>query len=541
MIKKEIKRSINKALQEAKITFLPLEIETSKFGDYSTNIALRIHSFDNYQTALEVANYLVARIEKNPLLSKMTVSQPGFINFTINQKEAAKYLPRIAEDPQRYLSTKTNKNKFARVEFISANPTGPLHIGNARGGPLGDSIASVLKASGYKVLREYYNNDIGTQVDIFSESLIGLLKLKIDPKASIEKLPESYQGEYLQELAETIIQKLNLKQIKDIQKNSEVIKNLALRLLIEEILDISKEMGIEFDEIYNESRFQKEGLTQKVIERLNDKGVTKTKDGALWFAPKSDFLEDRESVLIRADGRPTYFADDIAYHELKFKSQPDLVLNILGSNHHGHVPRIQATVAALGYDVNKLKVVLYQYVRVKRGKIIVKMSKRAGNFVTAEEVLKEVGKDAFRFLLLQHSPNSHLDFDLELAKKQSNENPVYYVQYAHARMSSILAKAPENTEKFYPELLKTETEASLTRKILELPSLIDEVAESFAVHKLVFYCIELAEHFHKFYESCQVISSDQKLTYARLQLVQAAKVTLAVSLSLLGVSAPEKM
>lgn len=541
MIKKEIKRVINRVLKEEKISFLSLEIENSKFGDYSTNIALRINSFRNYQTPLEVANYLVARIEKIPLVSKVTVSQSGFINFTINQKEAAKYLPKIVTYPQQYFLTKTNKNKFARVEFISANPTGPLHIGNARGGPLGDSIANLLKASGYKVLREYYNNDIGTQVDIFGESLVGLIKLKIDPKARVEKLPQSYQGEYLQEVARKIIQKLNIKQIKDIQKQSDRIKTLALKLLMDEIVETSKEMGIKFDEIYNESRFQKEGLTQKVIESLNNKGVTKTKDGALWFAPKSDFLEDRESVLVRADGRPTYFADDIAYHELKFKSEPDLVLNILGSNHHGHVPRIQAAVEALGFDVNKLKVVLYQYVRVKRVNDIVKMSKRAGNFVTAEEVLKEVGKDAFRFLLLQHSPNSHLDFDLELAKKQSSENPVYYVQYAHARMSSIIAKVPQNSEKFDNELLKTEQEAILTRKILELPSLIDELAESFAIHRLVFYSIELAELFHKFYENCQVISADQKLTCARLQLVQAAKVTLAQSLSLLGVSAPEKM
>lgn len=539
MIKKEIDNILKMVLEKEEIPFLPYEVASSSFGDYSTNISLRIGSHGIYQTPMEVANLLVAEVKKNRLFSEVTITKPGFINFQINQKEAAKYVSKILEDPEGYGSSKVNSGKIARVEFVSANPTGPLHIGNARGGPIGDVLAQVLSKTGYTVTKEYYDNNIGTQIDLFGSSLIGTIKKEITGQSGDEEV--TYKGEYMDDLAREIKLELKLIDLNELENRSSEIKDLGVRKLFEAVISDCRWMGISFDEIYHENNFQSEGLTEKVIKFLTEKGLTKSHEGALWFAPRDSFLEDKEAVLVRSDGRPTYFADDIAYHKLKFDSKPDLVVNVLGSNHHSHAARLQAAISALGFDVTLYKVILYQYVRVKSGKDVVKMAKREGNFVTASEVLTEVGKDAFRFLLLQHSPNSHLDFDLELAKKESSENPIFYVQYAHARISSLLAKAPKLEEDFDPNLLTTKDEFALIKKMLELPSLVEEVSTSFAVQKLTFYSMELADLFHKFYESCRVISEDSKLTYNRLQLLKSCQITLANTLNLLGVSAPEKM
>ncbi len=541
MIKNEIVKQISTLLKGENLTLESISVEESSFGDYSTSFPLKLTKFKSYQTPIEVAKFFVSKLQKNTLFSEVTATEPGFINFKLNQKEAAKMLLEIIRQEKYYGKTSPNKNKKARVEFVSANPTGPLHIGNARGGPIGDSIASVLEKTGFQVQREYYNNDIGTQVDIFGDSLIALIKTKLGEKQEIVE-EKTYQGEYLEELAEKIIKKLSLTSIETVQNKSEEIKALASVTLSEEIIVDCQAMGISFDEIIKESEFQSSGKTEKVVAKLKKKGLTKEKDSAVWFAPNDAYLKDRESVLVRGDGRATYFADDIAYHEEKFESKPDLVVNILGSNHHGHVPRLQAAIASLGFDANKFKPILYQYVRVRRGNEVVKMSKRAGNYVTAREVLDEVGKDAFRFLLLFNSANSHIDFDLELAKKHKADNPVYYVQYAHARLSSILKKAPPlDLDKFDPGLLTTAQEFSLIKKILEFPDLVFELSESFAIHQLAHYSISLAELFHHFYEKDKVISSNQELTHSRLALIRATKITLENSLSLLGVSAPESM
>ncbi|HEY4695001.1 MAG TPA: arginine--tRNA ligase [Candidatus Nanoarchaeia archaeon] len=538
MIKKDIESIIKKVLEEEKIPTEALLVETSEHADYTTNIALRLGKFGKYHTPIEIANFLVRSLPKSPLISQVKVAPPGFINFTINQKETIKLLPQILNDIERYGYSEINKGKKARVEFVSANPTGPLHLGNARGGPLGDSLAFVLEASGYEVIREYYNNNIGSQVDIFGNSLIGLIKEELG-LGKVESNEKTYQGIFIEELASKLIKEMNLSQQASLEE--EKVKARGVEILFEEIIATCRQMGIEFDEIYHESEVQKE-LTLKVIEELKKKGLTKEKEGALWFAPNDEFLADKEAVLERSDrGRPTYFADDIAYHKIKFENKPDLVVNVLGSNHHGHVPRLLAAIKALGEDVNKYKVILYQYVRLKKGEKIVKMSKRAGNFITADEVLEEVGKDAFRFFLLMHAPNTHMDFDLDLAKETSADNPVYYVQYAHARMNSILKKAPEGLPGANLNLLSSPQEGALTKKILQFPEVIEEISTSFAVHQLPFYAIKLAELFHSFYETHKVISEDPEMTQARLTLVQATKITLANCLKLMGVSAPERM
>ena len=543
MFRNEIKKAIEKALTEEKFSKTDIEITQppdEKFGDYSTNVALKISSLTGDQRPVEIAKKIVPRLKKTTGISKIAIIDPGFINFFLEPKLIQTNIQKIVKEDKSFGSLSINNGKKAKVEFISANPTGPLHIGNARGGPLGDSVANVLELTGYKVIREYYDNNVGSQVGILAKTL----KKKIDGEDSKE---DQYSGSYYKELVQ------KLKKVKE-----EELGSKATALIFEEIIKDAKDMGIEFDEIQHEGDLQENRQTDEVVDFLKSKKLTKEKEGAVWFVPDDKFLEDRESVLVRSNGTYTYFADDIAYHKKKFESNPDLVINILGSNHHGHVPRLQAAIKALGYDPSSykdlqslrprgLKIVLYQYVRVKRGKDIVRMSKRAGNFVTAREVLKEVGKDAFRFFLLSHAPNTHMDFDLELAKQKSESNPVYYVQYAHARASSILKNAQKegfSFEKFSKadiSLLSEPAELTLAKKIQKLPELVEDISESLSVHQLTTYSIEIADLFHKYYEKYRVIGERDDLVEARLNLILATKIALRNTLNLLGVSALEKM
>jgi arginyl-tRNA synthetase len=310
-------------------------------------------------------------------------------------------------------------------------------------------------------------------------------------------------------------------------------------LLYKDILEVCERLNINFDHKVDESSLQEK--LPEALSELKRRSLLVEKEGATWFKMNNQSTEDKEAVVIKSDGSYTYFASDIVYHLEKFKSRYDLIIDVFGSNTAGHVPKLQSLAKAFEFDLEKFKVILYQFVRVKKGNDVVKMSKRAGNFVTAEEVLDEVGKDAFRFLMLMSSPNTHMDFDLELAKKQSNENPVYYVQYAHARTSNILAKAETDFEDFEPSFLETEEEKLLTRKILEFPDLVSEISENLQVHHLTHYAVSLADLFHKFYEGNRVLSEDKSLTKARLALVAATQIVLKNNLSLLGVSAPERM
>lgn len=525
----------------------------AKFGDFSTNVALRLsHEFK--QSPQETAKILTDSLKDLPYVEKLEVAGPGFINFFVKDEYWQKGVSDVLGLGHKYGSNQTGKDKKARVEYVSANPTGPLHFGNARGGPIGDVLASVLEFSGYRVFREYLHNDIGGQVDKLGQSIVNV--------AGGGKLEDQeYKGGYVEELA---------KELK-IDNANEVGKK-AVDILLEEILKDCRDMGIEFDKIFPESEFVNSGGTKEVLDHLKEKGVLKEKEGALWFAPSDEFLNDRETVVVKSDGSFTYFANDITYHNIKFQDGPDLVIDVFGANHHGHVPRLQAVVKALGYDVSKFHVILYQWVRFKRAGELLKMSKRSGTFVTAREVLDEVGRDALRFFILMHDPNSHIDFDLELAKKKSHENPVFYVQYAHARICSILAKTgpvtgflpasarfsgksqrnsvddvelravgspPTDATRF--ELLNSDYELDLIKQISKLPELVCDITESFAVHRLTVYAVELADSFHRFYENCMVIGEEKDLMEARIALISATKIALENTLSLLGVSAPEKM
>lgn len=550
MLRTEIKSLLSKILAEKFVTEripnFSVEVpENEEHGDYFTNIALvlaKILGKKPMEAAEELVNALQATCLAGRQASyKLQAVKPGFINFFVQPEILHKELVEILKKEDKYGDLKIGKGKKARVEYISANPTGPIHVGNARGGPIGETISRVLEKSGYKVLREYFHNDTGSQVEKLGQIIWYWYKKEMGENP---EFPEGgYQGEYPKEVAKKVLKKLGNKLS---EKDLPQITNFAIEKIWEENKETLKKLGVEFDEIIKESEILVSGKTQKVIEKLKKLGVAIEHDGALWLSTGGE-LEEKESVLIRSNDQPTYFASDAAYHREKFESGNDLVIDILGSNHHGHVPRLMALAKIFKFDPEKFIVVLYQYVRIRRGVEVIKMSKRAGNFVTAKEVLDEVGRDSFNFFVLMHSANSHIDFDLELAKKQSQENPVYYVQYAHSRCCSVLAKAKtqhlttDTKHLTSINLLKEKEELGLIKKMIQFPEVVEDTARDFQVQRIPRYALELAKIFHNFYEKHRVITDNENLTGARLSLISATKIILKNTLDLLNIAAPEKM
>src|SRR3989344_3255060 len=509
-------------------------------GDLSSNIALALfkNSKSQYSSPLALAKDLVEKLEKQKEIledfEKIEAVEPGFVNFYYSNKYLSAQTQKIIEEDKEYGSIDIGKGKSASVEYVSANPTGPLHIGNARGGPMGDIIANVLNKAGYKVTREYLHNDVGGQVEKLGESIYYVLNSSEKPK----DYEIQYKGEYVYDLAKKVNTKLHTQKLSKDEFIKEAGK-IAVEAMLLEILEDCKLMGINFDKVTKESELQKD--IPKVLDKL--KSSLKTSEGALWFAPSDEYLKDRETVVRKSNGKYTYFASDIVYHNQKLM-QSDVVIDILGANHSGHVPKLFAIAKALGHDPENLKVILYQNVRLKKGQETFKMAKRLGNIVTAREVLQEVGKDAFRFFLSMQNNQSHIDFDIELAKKKANENPVFYVQYAYTRICSIFAKIKDNKSNLKSanlELLKEKEELDLMRTLLQFPSLIEQVSHNFAVNLITNYSLELATAFHRFYEKHQVLSVQSELKNARLALLKATQITLKNTLDLLGISAPEKM
>lgn len=513
--------------------------ENPAHGDYATNAALALAKAlkkDPMDIVAALAQELGVR---NSELGKVEIAPPGFINFWLAPQALHEGVKTILEEGDGFGDLDLGKGKKARVEYVSANPTGPIHIGNARGGPIGETIARVLEKCGYEVLREYIHNDIGTQVEKMGATLWYWYQKALGEEG---EFPEGgYQGEYLRDLADEALR------IEGRSLTPEKLAQFGLKRVFGENMGLAQRMGIKFDLVVKESELVSSGKTAQAVEELKKKRVTKEGEGALWFAPADEFLKDRESVIIRSTGQPTYFASDIAYHKEKFSTGYDLVIDILGSNHHGHVPKLRALTKIFGFDPAQFVVILYQYVRVKRGAEVVKMSKRAGTYVTAKEVLDEVGPDSMIFFLLMNSASSHLDFDLELAREQSQKNPVYYVQYAHARCASIFRLAGNRgaqvpSSKFQvPELLNEREELQLIKYMLRFPEVVEDTARDYQVQRLPHYAVELARAFHNFYEQHRVIADDAELTQARLSLVRAAQIVLENTLALMAIAAPIKM
>ena len=550
MIKKKIKEAIDEAVIDLFGNVLPdsYEIEKPKkeiHGDYATNIALILKN-KLKKKPLEIAEKISQKLSsKKEIFSKIEVAKPGFINFWISLEYYKKNLNKILELGKNYGRTDLGKGKRVLIEFVSANPTGPLHIGHGRGAAYGDSLARILDFAGYRVIKEYYINDRGTQMEILGKSVY--LRAKELSGENIEFPEDYYKGDYIYNIAKEVLKVypdlLKMPQ----EKAISICRDFAFNMILKEIKEDLERFRVIYDSWYSEKSLYEKGKIDKVLSILKEKGLIYEKEGALWFKATA-FGDEKDRVIIRSNGEYTYFASDIAYHYEKFNERKfDLCINIWGIDHHGYVPRIKGVLKGLGIDPERLKIILIQMVNlIEKGKLK-SMSTRKGEFVTLKELMDDVGVDAIRFIFLSRSLEAGLDFDVELAKKQSQENPVYYVQYAHARICSVFKKAKEKgiekieNTKINWALLSGKEEIELMKLLEEFPSVVEASALYFAPYKITYYLLDLAKNFHEFYTNYRILGEDENLTHTRLALCLACKNVFKNGLELLGVSAPEKM
>jgi len=516
-IRQAIKNLIEKAvksLYKKEVKAIVEQPAIPDFGDYASNIALVLK-----KNPQEIADNI-----KSPILEKTEVKN-GFINFFLAKEYLQEQVGEILKQAEGFGQLKIGRGRRVQVEFISANPTGPLTVGNARGGPFGDALVNVLKAAGFKVEKAYYINDYGMQI-------LGLGHSVLKDKEA------QYKGDYIDYLNKRIHEK-------DAYKAGE----LAAKIIIEEMVKKTTDrFGIRYDEWFSEKSLHQKAEVDKVLKILRKKGLIYEKEGALWFKSKK-FGDERDRVMVKSDGSKTYLAGDIAYHRYKFeKKKFDKVINIWGADHFGDVAGLQAGVTALGHK-GKLDVVLLQFVTLVEKKEKIKMSKRKGIYIAMDELLDEIPSDVIRFLFLQKSADTHLNLDLDLAKEQSEKNPVYYIQYAHARICSILRKkelsslrslAPCGESNSF-KLLNHPSELALIKQLIRLPEIVEGIVKDYQVQRIPQYALDLAIIFHQFYRDCRVLAEDRLLREARLGLVLATKTVLKNTLDLMGISAPEKM
>jgi arginyl-tRNA synthetase len=552
MLKHKITRLLEEAAVEAQQRGLLPQVDlpdiavehpqSASHGDYASSFPLKLARTARLNP-LEIAETVVKVMPSTPEIEKIEVARPGFINLTLSGPWLSQQVETILESGEDYGSISLGDGLKVQLEFVSVNPTGPLHVGHGRGAILGDTLANVLRAAGHSVHKEYYVNDAGTQMEAFYGSLYARYRQSLGLPADVPA--DGYHGDYVVELAKEVIAEKGraFLDMPDAEAVAE-IGRVGLTRVLDSIKSDLQLLGVEFDVWFNEKDLFEGGQYQKTMSLLRDGGHTLEKEEALWFA-SSEMGEDKDNVLVRASGAPTYFASDIAYHYNKFVEREfDRVIDIWGADHQGHVPRMKAVLKALGIDPGRLEVVITQMVTLKRGDVEIRVSKRSGEIVTLRELVEEVGGDACRFFFLSRSVDSQMDFDLELAKRQSADNPVYYVQYAHARIASIMRLAQERGIDYSQgdvTLLVTEPELALVRKMLELPELIEIVAERLEPHQLPYYAQDLATTFHSFYKQCRVISDDEALTAARLKLVEAARIVFSRTLHLMGMGAPDRM
>lgn len=517
-----------------------------KNGDFSSNIAMAgaraFHGAPRMIAEAIVKNFSL----DGGYIDRCEIAGPGFINFYLSDKYYSDVLKDIVASGDSYGRSDYGEGKRILVEFVSANPTGPMHIGNARGGAIGDCLASVLDAAGYDVQREFYVNDAGNQIEKFATSLE--VRYLQECGKDVELPEDAYHGEDITVHARNFFSEVGDKYAKcDSQERRDALVAYALP---KNIAGLEADLGkyrIKYDKWFRESTLHKDGSVQKVIEALKEKGVTYEQDGALWFKA-SEFGNDKDIVLIRANGIPTYIVPDIAYHYNKLVTRGyDKAIDVLGADHHGYIPRMKAALTALGLDADRLDIVIMQMVRLVRNGETIKLSKRSGKAITLNTLLEEIPIDAARFFFNLREPNSHFDFDLELAAKQNSENPVYYVQYAHARICSIIKKAAEEgIEVVTPSAealnrLNSDEEHDLISHLAGLTDEIIGAAKNYDPAKITHYVIDLATLFHKFYNAHRVVSDDKELTEARLFLCTAVKNTIKNILVMLKVDVPEAM
>ncbi len=541
-----VKQIIEKLELVSEREFIIEEPNKVDFGDYSTNAAL-VLAKDNKIAPKQLAEMLVKELKKNKSYKKVEIAGPGFINFFLSPHMYQNVLWDIFNADLEYGKSDFGKGEKVLLEFVSANPTGPLNIVSARAAAFGDTMYRVMKSVGYEPTREFYINDAGNQVDILAESVE--LRLRELHGEVIGEFPfEAYHGEYVKHLAQKLNSNEGVRVFMLPEKDRmEHLKEFALNELLEMQRQSLEKFGVTFEGWVSEKTLRMEGVVEEVLSYLAEADCTFEKDDAIWFC-STKFGDDKDRVLMKSDGSITYFVPDLAYHLTKIQRGYTTLIDIFGPDHHGYVPRLKAAFKALGYDDNMLEIIFLQQVNLFESGEKVKMSKRAGKIVTMDDLISVVGKDAARYFFIARKANAHLNFDLELALSQNNENPVYYCQYAYARICSILKKAKK--DKILPKAFKEDlltkltkpAELALIQKLAYLPDMLIAVAEYREPHRITIYLEELAAQFHKFYAKHQVVSEKNKeLSKARLLLIHAVKNVMFICFELMGISAPEKM
>ncbi len=528
--------------------FPEIAIEVPKIlshGDYSSNVAM-VSAAVQKMPPRKIAEAIVTYMQDSDrLIDRMDIAGPGFINFYLRPESWAGFLKKVLEQGPRYGAANLGNGKKIQIEFVSSNPTGPLHVGHGRGAAVGDSVANILAFCGYDVHKEYYINDSGRQINTLGRSVF--LRYQELLGESIRFPDDCYQGDYIKDIAGRI---LDLKGSDLLDQPDEKAVMSCARYAADLILEGMKQdlvsFGVVFDCWFSEQGLYDSGKVSSVIESFRHRNIIYEKDGALWFDTTSHG-DEKDRVVVRQNGQTTYFASDIAYHYDKYNRGFEKVIDVWGADHHGYIPRVTAAILSGGYRKEQFHVILVQLVSLLRAGTPVAMSTRAGEFVTLRDVIQEVGKDAARFIFLTRSADNTLDFDLELAKQKTNENPVYYVQYVHARICSIVRKSEEMGAVGIPAtdavlcLLSTPEDISLIKMMIKYPEIVRFSAQQMAPHRITFFLMELAAAFHAYYNRQRVLTDDPRLTQARLYLMTAVRQVIANGLSLLGVSAPQSM
>lgn len=574
-----LKKCIQDLINEGLINEMPPKVrldhtKDKSHGDYATNIALMLAK-QAKTSPLELAKIIVNQLEDASFIKKTEIAGPGFINFFLSDASSTSIVSEIIELGEMYGKSEIGKGQSILLEYVSANPTGPLHVGHGRGAAYGATVSNLLRNIGFKVDNEYYVNDAGRQMDILTVSIF-LRYLSLCGE-QIRFPDNGYQGQYINDIADSIVVESgeSFKQSADIVfenickdgieggdkeshtdelivrakdllgDNFQTIFQVGIESILGGIKDDLADFGVRFEKWFSEQSLIDSGLSGSCITRLKDSGHIYKKDGALWFKT-TNYGDEKDRVVVRDNGNHTYFASDIAYHLEKLERGYDKIINVWGADHHGYIPRVKASIGALGHKPDKLEILLVQFANLYRGGQKVQMSTRSGSFVTLEDLRKEVGNDAARFFYILRKSEQHMDFDLDLAKSKTNENPVFYIQYAHARICSVFRQANEkgfksNLEDANLSLLTEEVEKNILRELSRYKSVIESAAIQYEPHQLAYYLRDLATQFHSYYNACTFILEDQDLTQARLSLILAAKQILRNGLSILGVGAPESM
>ncbi|AGZ25989.1 MULTISPECIES: arginine--tRNA ligase [Staphylococcus] len=540
----EIEASIKKAELADDIPEIKIEIPKDvKNGDYSTNIAMVLTKIAK-RNPREIAQAIVDHLDASKAhVKNVDIAGPGFINFYLDNQYLTDIIPEAIQKGDQFGKAEESKNKNILLEYVSANPTGDLHIGHARNAAVGDTLANILIAAGYHVTREYYINDAGNQISNLARSIETRFFESLGDDS--HEMPEDgYNGKDIVEIGKDLADKHP--EIKDYSDDERLktFRQLGVDYEMSKLKKDLSDFNTHFDNWFSETSLYEKGEIKEVLAKMNELGYTYEADGATWLRT-SDFKDDKDRVLIKKDGNYTYFLPDIAYHFDKVQRGNDILIDLMGADHHGYINRLKASLETFGVDSDRLEIQIMQMVRLMQNGEEVKMSKRTGNAITLREIMDEVGVDAARYFLTMRSPDTHFDFDMELAKEQSQDNPVYYAQYGHARICSILKQAKEQGIDISTDVdfskITNEKAIELLKKVAEFEPTIESAADSRAPHRMTNYIQDLASHFHKFYNAEKVLTDDIEKTKAHIALVEAVRITLNNALALVGVSAPESM